>query len=219
MYTDKNNLGLGLSPRINVMVKIVRDLRLTNAKILDFGCYDGTLLSIIKNDTNEFYGIEASDYGVRECKKNGLKVKNFFYTDDSTVPFGNNFFNVVIAGEIIEHIYDTDRILKEINRILKLGGYFLISTPNVASLGRRMMLLLGVNPLIEVSPNEPESSGHIRYFTFEGLTNLLKKHGFSILSSRSDVVNFSNDGKHRNRFLSTIFPTLGQSVICLAKKN
>ncbi len=220
IYSNDKNLGeLASNLRIQIMIGIVNGLDLKNKNILDVGCYDGTFLSLIKNKNNNFYGLEASDWGVQESRKKGLRVQQYFFDGEKKLPFENNFFDLVIAGEIIEHIYDTDFFLEEIFRILKPNGKLLISTPNLASLGRRLLLLFGKNPLIEVSPNEPGVAGHIRYFTFKTLQALLAKHNFKIIISRSDGVNFSNSGIIRSKFLAKIFPQIGASVICLARKK
>jgi SAM-dependent methyltransferase len=216
---DKNTLDLSRkNPRIKVMLEMIDGLNLNNKNILDIGCYDGAFLSLIKNRNNNFCGIEASDYGVRKCKEKNIDIKQFYFDDKSELPYADNYFDLVSAGEIIEHIYDTDFFLDEINRILKAGGKLLISTPNIASLGRRIFLFLGKDPIIEVSPNEPDSCGHIRYFTFKSLAFLLKKHNYKILKLQSDFLNFSKHGKVRSSFLVKIFPTLGTGVICLVKK-
>lgn len=220
IYKDEKNLGdLAQSDRIRIMASIVDGFNFQNKNILDIGCYDGTFLSLIKNRSNNFFGLEASDWGVKESEKKGLEVEQYFFDDKSPIPYADNFFDVIAAGEIIEHIYDTDYFLEEIRRILKPNGKLILSTPNIASLGRRIFLLWGSNPLIELSPNEPGSSGHIRYFTFKTLGQLLEKHNFKTLSSLSDCVNFSNSGRIRSALLAKIFPTLGASVIMLAKKT
>ncbi len=218
MYS-KDVLHLTLNPRIKSMLAMIDSLRLRNKNILDIGCYDGTLLGQIKNKKNNFYGVEASDYGVRECKKKGIKTKSFFCDDKTRLPFEDNFFDLVVCGEIIEHVYDTDFFLDNISKVLKMNGKLILSTPNIASLGRRIMLLMGINPIIEVSPNKPESSGHIRYFTFETIQELLVERGFVIEKIKSDVVNFSASGKANVKFIAKIFPRLGQSIIILARKN
>lgn len=211
-------LNLSNNPRIKIMLNIIDCYDLKNKNILDVGCYNGIFLSLIKNKNNNFYGIEASDYGVQEATRKGIKVKKFFFDDKTKIPLESDFFDVIIAGEIIEHIYDTDLFLDEIHRLLKPNGRLLISSPNLASFGRRLLLLIGRNPIIEVSPNELDSSGHIRYFTFKTLKYLLEKHDFKIISERSDVVNFSNNGKIRSLLLPRAFPTLGQSVIIEGEK-
>jgi 2-polyprenyl-3-methyl-5-hydroxy-6-metoxy-1,4-benzoquinol methylase len=219
LYSDQKNLGnLAESPRIEKMLAIVDQLNLENKNILDIGCYDGTFLSLIKKRNNNFFGIEASDWGIEKSRQKGMEVSQYFFDDKTKLPYVDNFFDVIIAGEIIEHIYDTDFFLAEISRILKVRGNLIMSTPNIASIGRRLFLLFGINPIIELSPNEPDSSGHIRYFTFKTLTKILKKHKFKMISSQSDFVNFSKDGKIKSVFLAKIFPKLGTSIICNAKK-
>lgn len=222
IYKELNDaytrLDLTKNLRIEVMLKIADSINLVNKNILDIGCYDGTFLSLIKNRNNKFYGIEANDYGVVECKKKEIKVEQLFFDDKSKFPFEKNFFDFIVAGEIIEHIYDTDFFLEEIHRILKPGGKLIISTPNIASLGRRLFLFIGRNPIIEVSPNEANSSGHIRYFTFDTFEWLLKKHNFKLLKKQSDVVNFSSTGNLKSKMLAKILPQIGQSIIALYEK-
>ena len=144
LYSDQNNSGnLADSLRIKRMTGIINQLNPKESNILDIGCHDGTFLSLVKNRDNNFYGLDANDWAVSESKKKGFDIQQFFFDDKTKLPFENEFFDVVIAGEIIEHIYDTDFFLAEIRRLLKPGGKLLISTPNIASLGRRFFLLLG----------------------------------------------------------------------------
>ncbi|XES77646.1 MAG: class I SAM-dependent methyltransferase [Candidatus Bathyarchaeia archaeon] len=49
------------------------------------------------------------------------------------LPFDDCFFDFVSATEVIEHLWNTDQFIKECYRVLKPRGYFLISTPNLAS--------------------------------------------------------------------------------------
>ena len=219
MYGNDRVLDLKKNPRIEIMLDIINSISLENKNILDIGCYDGTFLSLIKNKNNNFFGIEASVFGVKEAIKKGINVRQFFFDDKTQMPFDDNFFDIIITGEIIEHIYDTDFFLEEIQRLLKPGGKLIISTPNIASLGRRLFLLLGKNPIIEISPNEDDSSGHIRYFTFKTLKGLLNKYNFRLLKQQSDIVNFSNRGFFKTRLLAKIFPGIGQSIIALYQKN
>lgn len=218
LYSDQKNLGnLAESLRIKNMLAIIDRMNLENKNILDIGCYDGTFLSLIKNRNNNFFGIEASDWGAEKSREKEIEVSQYFFDDKTGFPFEDGFFDLVVAGEIIEHIYDTDFFLEEIRRVLKPGGHLIISTPNIASLGRRIFLLFGVNPIIELSPNEPESSGHIRYFTFKTFKKILEKHGFKIIASRSDSVNFSSNGKTKSSLLARMFPKFGASIIFFAK--
>lgn len=219
MYSDqRNSSDLADSQRIKVMKAIFNRLDPQNNRILDIGCFDGTFLSLVKNQNNDFYGLDASDWALEHMRKKEIKVQKFFFDDKTKLPFESDFFDIVVAGEIIEHIFDTDFFIEEISRVMKPGGKLLISTPNIASLGRRLLLLFGANPITELSPNEANSVGHIRYFTRKTLKNILAKHGFEIISSHSDCINFSTKIRLKSAILAKVFPGLGASIIYLTRK-
>lgn len=220
LYNDKKNAGdINKSLRIKIMLAMADGLRLVEKNILDIGCYDGTFLSLIKSRENDFFGLDANNWSIEKSLKKGIQVSEYFFNDTDKIPYRDNFFDLVVAGEIIEHIYDTDFFLEEVRRVLKPEGKLILSTPNIASLGRRLLLLLGRDPLTEISPNEAGSVGHIRYFTFKTLKQILEKHKFRIVSSQSDCINFSRNGGIRSAVLAKLLPTLGASVICLARKK
>jgi len=213
MYHESRELSLSGNPRLAVMLGLVKSLKLKQKKILDVGCYDGTFLTMIAD--NSLFGVDASDYAVKKCRKLGINTKQFFFDDKKKFPYDDHSFDLIIVGEIIEHIYDTDFFLEEIKRLLKPKGRLILSTPNIASLGRRLYLFAGISPIIEDSPNEKDSSGHIRYFTRKSLEKLLVKHRLRIKVCKSDIVNLSGNGQIRSGALASLFPSLGQSIIVL----
>jgi 2-polyprenyl-3-methyl-5-hydroxy-6-metoxy-1,4-benzoquinol methylase len=137
-------------------------------------CLIPNFIKLLIKKNKEVEGIEISKKAVKIGQKKGLKIK--IADLHQSFPYNKNTFDTITAGEIIEHIYDTDFFLEEIKRVLKPNGFLILSTPNIATFGRRLMLLFGINPLIETSLDQ--ASGHIRYFTKKSLEDLLKKHGF-----------------------------------------
>lgn len=199
-----------------VRIKILLDLIGSGKKVLDVGCYDGTISALIKEGGNEVLGVDISERAVELAKGKGIEAR---VADMSNrLPFPDSFFDVIFAGEVVEHILDVDFLMAEIKRALKEHGFVVITTPNLASLGRRILLLLGKNPLIEVRWTK-ESAGHIRYFTKWTLIELLKAHAFRIDVFRSDVVNFDNSGRHFSTRLVKLFPSLGRTLIIRAFKT
>ena len=136
------------------------------------------------------------------------------------MPFNDKSFDVVVASEIIEHIYDTDKLLQEFNRILKDNGFLVITTPNLASLARRLRLLVGISPQIDIGIineyGDDLSVGHIRYFTFNTLKKLLERNNFEAVLATSDYITFN---KFRSKKLAKILPTLGFSIVIKAQKT
>ncbi len=87
IYNDQKNLGnLAKSPRIKNMLAILDEMKLESKNILDIGCYDGTLLSLIKNKNNNFFGLEASDWGVERAQEKGITVQQYFFDGATGLP-------------------------------------------------------------------------------------------------------------------------------------
>lgn len=207
------------NPRIIEMLNLTKKLNLTDKKILDIGCHDGSFLNLLKKRTTKLYGLEASQAAVKVCLKNKISAKAYFFDDSTPMPYPDSSFDLIVAGEIIEHIYHTDLFLQEIHRLLKPHGHLLISTPNIASLGRRILLASGISPLLEDSLSKIGSAGHIRYFTFKSLDKLLSDNNFKAKVVKSDHINFDSSGKIKSKYLATLFPAFGQSIIGLYQKN
>ncbi len=140
--------------RIRVLLRLIG----SGKKVLDIGCYDGTIAALIKEKNNEVYGVDISQNAVELATQKGVKAQ---ITDiDSGLPFSDDFFDVIFAGEVIEHVLNIDFLFDEIKRTLKSSGFCVITTPNLGSLGRRILLMIGKNPLIETRWTAG-SAGHV----------------------------------------------------------
>lgn len=111
------------------------------------------------------------------------------------LPFDDESFDVALASQTIEHLYDTDLFVEEVSRILKVGGYLVMATPNLASWHAIFSLLLGRQPPtvfvsdeFELGFGQPKIADwgptHRRVFTMHGLRSLLEWHGFKVESCR-----------------------------------
>lgn len=182
--------------------------------VLDIGCYDGEISKRIKEKVGNcvVYGIDVSDNTKEEAEKKGVVFKSNDLNEG--IDFPDNMFDLVFAGEIIEHIYDTDFLVDEIRRILKPEGVLVITTPNLLSFGRRVSYLIGKGVFMEASltyPKKPQPAGHVRFFTKDLLLGFMNSKGFKVEKYLSDTVNFIG---FRSDFLAKVFPTFGRSIIC-----
>ena len=90
--------------------------------ILDYGCGCKPYESFFTSD--KYTGIDVDCSGHPATSK---KADVFF--DGIRLPFANECFDGVLASEVFEHVFDIDASLREIHRVLKPGGYLLITCP------------------------------------------------------------------------------------------
>ena len=105
---------------------------LANKNVLDFGCGDGVLTYELARCGANCYGIDLSFAAVQFAyRKHQQLGSNAFFCAGSCYDtcFPDRFFDGLIATEVIEHVQDQERFLREIDRVLKPGGTAVISTP------------------------------------------------------------------------------------------
>ena len=208
-------------------------------KILDAGCGDGAMLTSLKNlcPSIEMYGVDISKEGCRIAAERNIitKVADL----NCEIPFKDNFFDFVIAHEVMEHLIDTDRFLEECNRILKKEGYLIITTPNLTAWYHRILFLFGYPPLfLELSTRNrkvgigilkhiiknKQPVGHIRVFTPAALNDLVRLYGFKTEKIKGAPIPFGFPKiiSWIYDFLDSIFsffPCLSSNFMLVAKKQ
>lgn len=167
------------------------------AKVLDIGCDSGKLIiERVQNITKPtIYGIDIRPEALSTAKKLGIRTK--LVDVESGLPFKSNFFDVVSANQIIEHLVNVDQFTAEIYRVLKPGGYLVLATENLSSWHNIFALVAGWqafsqhissisavgNPfrIVENGPDIREpASIHIKIFSPRGLKELLEINDFKI---------------------------------------
>lgn len=209
-YEKKYQLRF-LGPAEKIRVKKIVKLVGSSKKVLDVGCDVGLIGQLLLKNKNQVYGLDISPSAVKKARKNGLKALTL-NIETQQLPFKNNYFDVVLLGEILEHLFDPDLLLTKIKKKLKRGGGLIITTPNLATLGRRLQLLCGLNPAIETRLTK-YSAGHLRYFVKQTLFDLLLSHQFKVIHFSSDLIHLTPDGKLNTILLARLFPTLGRTLI------
>lgn len=171
-----------------------------NASLIDLGCDDGKWTKKLakKIRTNKIFGVEVVKQRISLARNRGVSVSNCDLNRKLTLP--SKKFQVVHANQVIEHLNDTDMFIGEIFRILKPGGYAVISTENLSSWHNIFSLILGFQPFSmtnfsslgnignpfalwngKVTKNSSiKSWQHQRLFSYRGLTDIFRKHGFRI---------------------------------------
>ena len=112
-------------------------------KVLDLGCRDGGLTQAYATG-NEIVGVDADREALAAAAKLGIETR---WADlDEPLAFDDASFDVVVAGELLEHLRDPHRVVADAQRVLRPGGTFVASVPNAFRLKNRVRFLLGRDP-------------------------------------------------------------------------
>jgi len=111
-----------------------------------------------------------------------------FDAERDPFPYPDEHFDLVIAGEIIEHMtYDPMHLLVESRRVLRDGGHLIVTTPNIGSIASVAKALNGSdNPQIYCKYTRPQPGaepeiGHVREYTAHELQEVVKRAGFELV--------------------------------------
>jgi SAM-dependent methyltransferase len=139
--------------------------------VLEVGCGEGRGIGLVLPKAKSFAAIDKIEPVIANLRTKYPAAKFYSGNIPPLGPFDDNLFDVVITFQVIEHIEDDVRFLKEIHRVLKPGGLAIITTPN-------RPMSLSRNPW------------HIREYTGKELGDLCSK-----IFSRVEVKGISGNGK------------------------
>lgn len=111
--------------------------------VLDLGCRAGALSQHFLTG-NEVTGVDVDEHALEHAARRGLRT--VWGDVEEPLPFEDETFDAVVAGEILEHVRFPDEVVAEIRRVLKPGGVVVGSVPNAFRLKNRLKFLLGRPP-------------------------------------------------------------------------
>jgi 2-polyprenyl-6-hydroxyphenyl methylase/3-demethylubiquinone-9 3-methyltransferase len=143
-------------------------------RVLDVGCGEGHLAAELARAGAEVVGIEVAAEPLRRARLRHPELDLRQVAAEGAWPLVDASFDVVWAGEVIEHVADTAGWLSEVRRVLRSGGGLLLSTPDH---GRLRMLWWALAPRAFDAHFDPRAD-HLRFYTSRTLTELLEQFGF-----------------------------------------
>jgi SAM-dependent methyltransferase len=136
--------------------------------VLDIGCATGAMLASLREQGWHTTGVEISpvqaEYARRERNldvRTGLLEENRFPQDT---------FRAVLASHLIEHLNDPAALVREIYRILVPGGFFYVTTPNIAGFQARLLGRHWRSAIFD----------HLYLFSAKTLSSMLRQNGFTV---------------------------------------
>lgn len=166
-------------------------------RFVDLGCDDGSWSVECgkRLGTLQLCGVEVAEKRVALAKVRGVQAIQGDL--NKRLPFDDEFFDCVHSNQVIEHLLDTGAFMREVNRVLKNGGYSIISTENASSWHNIAALMLGwqmfslTNISYKAGVGNPfalyrgrldarDSWQHIRIFSYRGLIEYVECYGFRV---------------------------------------
>jgi len=152
-------------------------------KILDIGCGDGLFDDLMSRHFQlavEIVGIDISPTKVKRARDRVPSV-SFVVADIYHLPF-RSIFDIVIMGEIIEHLHTPRVALKNVRGVLKQKGYFMLDTPSKTNIIDMFLRLIGYEPTWGLKIDRT----HVTFYDEQSLTDLLCSAGFNVTDIRGD---------------------------------
>jgi ubiquinone/menaquinone biosynthesis C-methylase UbiE len=174
-FVPTHRVGLTNYVREKVLLSCVRDWK--GLRVLDVGCAAGNQLYSVVDKIAYGHGLDIAqslvDAANEYSKEHQYSNLEFSRGEAEHLAFPDESFDVVICGEVLEHVFDKDEALTEMLRVVKKGGRLIISIPNLNADGTwwgRFMRLLGLRsftPIEVFSKEEIASHGdaHVREYT------------------------------------------------------
>ncbi len=149
-------------------------------RVLDVGCGEGQLTAELVRAGMTVVGVDVAVEPLRRARARhpGLDVR--IVPPEGHWPLADASFDVVWAGETIEHVVDTAGWLSEVRRVLRSGGTLLLSTPEH---GRLALLGLALWRGAFDAHFDPRAD-HLRFYSSRTLSRLLEDFGFKDIEVR-----------------------------------
>lgn len=156
----RDEFVFGSTDRASVIAELVGAADL---QVLDLGCRTGALTQHFA-DGNQVTGLDVDHEALRRARER-LGIETVWANVEEGLPFADGTFDVVVAGELLEHLAVPKAVVDEARRVLAPGGRLVGSVPNAFRLKSRLRFAVGRHP-------EPDPT-HLQLFTPATLRALL----------------------------------------------
>ena len=161
-------------------LEIIADLVPPGSRVLDLGCGNGEFLAYLRDARGcTGYGVEIDDANVLACTQRGVNVIQL-NLEEGLALFEDQSFDVVLQLETLQHLRNTEKMLRETARVGRIG---IVTFPNFAHWPNRLQIAAGRMPVTRVLPYQWYDTPNIRVGTYADFEVLARKDGLRILDA------------------------------------
>jgi len=174
------------------------------SRVLDLGCGDGGLLSLlIETKGCRGTGIEIDEKAIYQCVEKGLTVSHGDIDSDLS-DFSDKRFDYVILNESLQQVLHPRQVILE---ALRVGKQVIVGIPNFCQLSSRIQLFFGGRaPITQELPDQWYNTPNLRFLSIKDFRAFCEEHNIKILRetgvSKNKIVRFRpNLFAHEGLFL------------------
>ena len=191
--------------------KVIADLLPNNTRVLDVGCCDGSLMSLLNEEKHiEVRGLELNQENVQECIHKGLPVIQG-NAETELHQFPDKSFDYVVLSQTLQAFYEPEKVLRN---LLRIGKSVVISIPNFGFWKVRIKLLFfGEMPVTKTLPNTWYNTPNLHMCTIKDLFNFCDEKKINIEKVVGVNENKTSIIKRSNLEIKNLFSKVGIFLI------
>lgn len=178
--------------------------------VLECGVARGGLAEMLQKEGAHCFGVDINPrVGIHGVEIAQADLNNGF-------PRFNQKFDVIFAGEVMEHLFDDNKFIRAAKELLAPGGLLILTVPNLVFSVNRVRMFFGKTPFFAYEPY------HYHMYTARTLRELIQDEGLRVIKMASSHVFFSTRRNKLGRIfeiLGDYFPSFGAHLMVYAKKD
>jgi len=192
---------------INYIDSVLKDDK--NKRGLQMGCSNGYETEQLAKRFDQLDVVDGAEAFVEKLKaEEKYQNVNFIFSlfEEFEVDEVNKY-DYVFCNYVLEHVYDSAKILSQISRLLKRGGTLFVVVPNGLALSRRIALSMGMLNELEALTENDKVHGHRKVYTLEKISSELENSGFKIQTIKGIVFKILADFQLNKLLKENFFTT------------
>ncbi|MCR4338008.1 MAG: methionine biosynthesis protein MetW, partial [Candidatus Omnitrophica bacterium] len=190
-----------LPKNIRLDYRVICDLIKANSRVLDLGCGNGDLLSVlIKYKNCKATGVEIDEQAIYQCMAKGLTVSHGDI-NSGLIEYADKRFDYVILNESLQEMLDPQKAILE---ALRVGKKVIVGIPNFCHWNARVQIFFnGRVPVTKELPYEWYNTPNLRFFSLKDFRAFCQVNGIKIITKRAI------SRRHEIPLLSNLFAHIG----------
>ncbi len=203
MYELKNEVYFKAS-RMDLISLIPKN---SENKILEVGMGGGNTLLTIKelNLAAEVVGVELMKLDNSEQQNPKIDRVIFGNLEEIELDLENDYFDVILCGDILEHLINPWKVLEKLRKHLKLNGLLIVSIPNFREIRNVYSIFFKAN--FKYTERGTLDKTHLRFFCKKNMLELLESTNYTVIFINSNFNLRKEQWKRRffNKFTLNLF--------------